>query len=75
MRYIQRQALGEQAKADTTGMQRSSRRLPDQEADLKDRPYAPSRRRGPLSIGVSLLIWAVMAALAWGVVALVLRWL
>ena len=32
-----------------------------------------SRKDQPLSLGLSLLIWLVMAAAAWAVVALVLR--
>lgn len=34
---------------------------------------AENRKDQPLSIGLSLLIWIVMAGLAWAAVALVLR--
>lgn len=39
----------------------------------ESRPPRQSGRDKPLSIGVSLAVWALMAALAWGVIALVLH--
>jgi hypothetical protein len=51
------------------------RLVKDDDAPLQD--AVPTEEPGgrPFSIGVSLAIWGLMAALAWGVVALVLHFL
>lgn len=54
-------------------MRRATRRVTDDEQ--APRPLAPGEadKNQPLSVGLSLLVWTIMAALAWGAVALVLR--
>jgi hypothetical protein len=56
-------------------MHRTGQRLTDDKADIEAVPDTPGRWGDPLSMAVSLLIWSIMAALAWAGVVLLLRWL
>lgn len=49
------------------------RREADDARPAQRAEVAESRKDQPLSLGLSLLIWLIMAAAAWAVVALVLR--
>ena len=49
------------------------RREADDARPAQRAEVAESRKDQPLSLGLSLLIWLVMAGAAWAIVALVLR--
>ena len=61
--------------ADRAETRRRSRALAQADAPASEQAAAGPKGRPPLPLGISLLIWAVMAALAWGVVVLALRFL
>jgi hypothetical protein len=54
-------------------MGQARRRDADEARPTPHGDVAPTRKDQPLSLGLSLLIWVVMAGLAWAAVALVLR--
>lgn len=54
-------------------MRRATRRVTDDDQTTQPLGADGGDTSQPLSIGLSLLVWAIMAALAWGAVALLLR--
>lgn len=64
---------GQIVKKEAGLMRRATRRVTDDEQAPQTQGAAQSDKGQPLSIGLSLLVWAVMAALAWGAVMLVVR--
>jgi len=54
-------------------MRRATLRVVDEERPPETVEATAATKRGRLPIGASLLIWTFMGALAWGVIALMIR--
>jgi len=58
---------------DVDTMRRATLRVVDEERPPETVEATAATKRGRLPIGASLLIWTFMGALAWGVIALMIR--